>query len=784
MLKNYFKISVRVLLKDKQFTLLNVFGLSAGLACSLLIFLWVNDEIKFDKFFLNDERLYKLKERIRVNGEIVLAEESSGKLAQTVKQNIPEVEYAAAIAPARWFAQNTLSVKDKNIKAKVQYAEKDYFNIFSFRIIAGNRNSLLSTTNSIVLSDELAMKLFGTTENILGSPVEFDHDTTFYVSGVFQKIPVNSSQQFDFVLSFEYFKALKDWVNNWNGSGPQNFVLLKKGTSLDFFNAKVENIITASTGDSTRKVFADKFSDGYLYNQSGNDNAAGERIEYVKLFSALAIFIMIIACINFVNLSTSKAAQRLKEVGIKKVVGANRTQLIMQFLIESFVITMIAMSIAIGLTVILLPEFNQLTGKSIAFNFTWKMWVAVAIITLVTGFLSGSYPALYISRFSPLLILKGKVNTSFAEVISRKGLVVFQFTLSTILIMAVVVIYQQVQFIRNTNLGFKKDNIVRFAAEGNILDSQESFLTELRRVPGVTNATNTFSNIIGRKYSDLLDWPGKNPRDILYFEVFGVGYDFIETMDMKLIDGRNFSKEFGRDSLNILINETAVKVMNLKNPVGSTVRFYGTNRQIIGVIKDFHFESMHNAIKPMFMHLQSGEGSIVARMKMGNQKATLDAIESLYQKYNPGFPFTFNFLDEAYQKQYETETRIAVLSGYFAGLAIIISCLGLFGLAAFTAQKRRKEIGIRKVIGASSAGITAMLSKDFLKLICLAWLIAFPLSWWMMNNWLQGYSYRITLSFTVFIITGALVLIIAFMAISFQAIKAATTNPVKTLRIE
>jgi len=784
MIKNYFKIAWRSLLKDKQFTLLNVFGLSAGLACSLLIFLWVRDEISFDKFFQNDERLYKLMERRSINGDIVNGEESSGRLAETVKQSIPEVEYAAAIAPARWFAQHTLSVKEKNIKANVQYAEKDYFNIFSFHLLAGNSNSVLSTRNSIVLSDELAVKLFGTTENILGSPVQFDHDTTFYVSGVFKKMPVNSSQQFDFVLSFEYFKVVKDWVTSWSGSGPQNFILLKKGTSPDVFNAKVENIITANTGDSTRKVFATKYSDGYLYNQSGNDAGAGERIEYVKLFSALAIFIMVIACINFMNLSTAKAARRLKEVGVKKVIGANRNQLILQFLVESFVLTVFAMIIAIGLAVVLLPEFNQLTGKSIALNFNWKMGAAVAVITLVTGILAGSYPALYISGFSPLAILKGKLNTSFAELISRKGLVVFQFTLSTILIVAVIVVYQQVQFIRNTNLGYNKENIVRFAAEGSILTSQESFLSELRQVPGVTNASNTFANIIGRKYSDRLDWPGKNPNEIVYFEVFLVGYNFIETMDMKLKEGRNFSKDFGGDSLNILVNEAAVKVMNLKNPVGSTVKFYGTNRQIIGVVSDFHFESMHDAIKPMFMHLQSGEGSIVARIKTGNQKATLDAIESLYERYNPGFPFTFNFLDEAYQKQYDSETRVSALSKYFAGLAIVISCLGLFGLAAFTAQKRRKEIGVRKVVGASVVNITTMLSKDFLWLIFISLAIALPISWWLMSNWLQSFAYRIRITPDVFVITGMSVILITLFTISFQSIKAAIANPVKSLRTE
>lgn len=785
MFKNHFNIAWRSLLKDKQFTLLNVLGLSAGLACSLLIFLWVNDELSFDRFFANDGRLYRLMERRNYSGKIIHSEESSGRLSETIKQSLPEVEYAAAIAPAYWFPQNTLSVNDKNIKANGQYAEKDYFNIFSFHLLEGDKNSVLATPVSIVLSDELATKLFGTTGNIIGKPVRFDHDTTFYVSGIFKKIPANSSQQFDFVLSFDYFKTVKDWVKHWNGLGPKNFVLLKQGTDINSFNKKAEHIITANTGDTTRKVFATKFSDGYLYGSYGDTVRAGERIQYVNLFTALAVFILLIACINFMNLSTAKANRRLKEIGVKKVVGASRSQLIGQFLTESLLLTVFAMVIAIAITSVLLPEFNQLTGKTIHFHFTGQMAAAVTGIALITGFFAGSYPALYISGFNPLAILKGKLNTSTAELLSRKGLVVFQFTLSTILIVAVTVIYRQVQFIRNANLGYNKENIVRFTAEGNIQHNQDAFLADIRQITGVVDAGYTFHNIVGRKYSDnSMEWPGKDPNRDVYFEVFGVSRHFIETMGMQIKAGRTFSRDFGMDSLNIIINEAAVKEMNLKDPVGATIRFHGADRQIIGVVSDFHFESMHESIKPAFMHLQKGEGTIVARVNQKDQQRTLTAIENLYKKYNPGFPFTFNFLDEAYQKQYETETRTATLSGYFAGLAIVISCLGLFGLAAFTAQKRQKEIGIRKVLGASSASISAMLSKDFLKLIGIALLIAFPVAWWIMHNWLQSYTYRISITSMTFLMAGTLVLIITLIAIGFQTIKAAIANPVKSLRTE
>ncbi len=640
--------------------------------------------------------------------------------------------------------------------------------------------------NSIVVSDELAKKLFGTTNNIIGKAISFNHDTTFFVSGVFKKMPVNSSQQFDYVMSFDYLKTVQGWVAEWGDTGPLNYVLLKKGVDISTFNRNIENIIHKNSDDTSRKVVAMKFSDIYLHNNYNGNTQSGARIEYVNLFTILAVFILAIACINFMNLSTAKAARRFKEVGIKKVVGAERTQLIFQFLTESFLLTVVAMLLAVVIAILLLPAFNQLTGKSITLHFTLQMMIAIICITFITGFAAGSYPALYISKFNPLSILKGRLNTSTAELLSRKGLVVFQFTLSTILIVAVFIIYQQIQFIQNADPGYNKNNVLRMAAEGNLSTKQDAFIEELKQIPGVVNASSTDHRMVGHNFaSDALQWPGEDPNNNFAFEKFGVQYGFIETMGMHMKEGRSFSKNYGSDSTNIIVNETAVKIMNIKNPVGKTVQFFGHNAQIIGVVKDFHFESMHDAIKPACLDIVPRCATIVASIRSNNQQATINSIQHLYESFNPGFPFTFNFLDEAYQQQYESETRVSALSKYFAGLAIIISCLGLFGLAAFTAQKRRKEIGIRKVVGASVANITTMLSKDFLILVSLSLLIAFPVSWWLMNNWLQSFAYRINISPLVFLITGLTVLIITICTVSFQSIKAAIANPVKSfLRTE
>ncbi|HEU4555661.1 MAG TPA: ABC transporter permease [Chitinophaga sp.] len=786
MFKTNIKIAWRNLLKDKQFTFLNVFGLSAGLACALLIFLWVNDEVSYDKFFSNDDRLYKLfEQRSNDNGYVAYSEESSGRLSDAVKMSIPEVEYAAAVAPPGWFPQITLSANDKNIKANGQYAEKDYFNIFSFPLIDGNRNNVLVNNNSIVLSDDLAVKLFGTTNNIIGKAVSFNHDTTFFVSGVFKKMPANSSQQFDFVLSFDYLRKVSTWVTDWYSTGPLNYVLLSPNADVNSFKRNVANIIRKNTDDTGRYVFPMKFSDVYLHNNYNGNVQSGGRIAYVKLFAILAVFILVIACINFTNLSTAKAARRFKEVGIKKVVGAERRQLIFQFLTESFLLTVFAMFFAMVITVLLLPAFNQITGKSISPDFSWKMIAAVICIALITGFAAGSYPALYISKFNPLSILKGRLNTSVAELLSRKGLVVFQFSLSTVLIVAVFIIYQQIQFIQAADPGYNKDNLLRIAAEGNLATRQDAFIAALKKITGVKNASATDHRMVGHNYaSSGLHWPGEDPNNGVVFEIFGAGYDFIETMGMHIKEGRSFSEDYGSDSSALIVNEAAVKAMQMKDPIGKTVRFFGKNMQIIGVVKDFHFESMHEAIKPSVLNIVPRGGTIVANIQSNNRQATINAIRRLYESFNPGFPFTFNFLDEAYQQQYESETRVSALSKYFAGLAISISCLGLFGLAAFTAQKRRKEIGIRKVVGASVGNITAMLSKNFLKLVAISLLIAFPVSWWIMNQWLRSFAYRINITPWVFVIAGFSVIIITLLTISFQSIKAAIADPVKSLRAE
>jgi predicted permease len=788
MIKNYFRIAWRNILKDRQFTILNILGLSAGLACSLLIWFWVDSELSVDKFFANDSRIYQLMERRRANGETKgLSDESSGMLGELLKTQNPAIEYASALAPHEWFQKFTLTASDKNVKAFGQYAGKDYFNIFSFPLLEGTPETILATKDAIAISDELAKKLFGTTENLIGKPIRFQHDRNFFVSGVFEKPGANSSQQFDFCLSFEYMKDTNPWVASWNNTGPHNFVLLKKGADIDAFNKQISDVVAKNSGDSTRVAYAIPFGSSYLSNTFSHGSRTGGKMEYIRLFSIIAIFILTIACINFMNLSTAKAARRLKEVGIKKVIGASRGQLIAQFLTESMLLTAITMGIALLITWILLPPFNNLTGKQISLHFDARSITALLAIGVFTGLLAGSYPALYLSGFKPISILKGKIRSSVAELLSRRGLVVFQFILSAVLIVSVIVVYRQIQFIQQTKPGYDKDNVIRFSAEGKVLSAEDNFVGELKAIPGIVNATHTFHAMVGRNYGNYgLSWPGKDPKEADYLEGFGGGYGFIETMGMQMAAGRSFQQGFGDETKKIVLNESAVKLMHLKNPVGQTITYFDSAIQIIGVVKDFHFESLHEPVKPAFIILSGGStwDRIMVRIKPGHQAEAIAAVQRLYTSYNPNFPFEYDFLDEAYQNQYLTETRVGTLSRIFAGLAILISCLGLFGLTAFTAQKRQKEIGIRKVLGATTGSISYLLSREFVRLVLISLAIAFPLAGWVMDEWLSSFAYRVEIGYAVFVIAAAATLLITIVTVSLQSIRASLANPVKSLRSE
>jgi putative ABC transport system permease protein len=797
MFKNHFKLAWRNLIKDRQFTILNLAGLSAGLACALLIYLWIKDELQVDTFNEKDKQLYQvMKTAPNADGTISTFPYTPGLLAQKMAGQLPEVEYSVAV---RHQDIGILSVDNKKFKAKSEFVGEDFFNVFSYQLIEGNKSGVFADKYGVLLSDKFALKLFNTTKNIIGKTFSWNRGEftgTYAIAGVFKAPPADATDQFDLLFTYAFYatKEAAD-IAFWGSNGVMTYLILKKGTDIRQFNKKIKDFTRTqikSTGkdDGILKyegdVFVERYSERYLHNRYENGVQSGGKIEYVKLFSIIAVFILVIACINFMNLSTAKASKRIKEIGIKKVMGATRSSLVLQYLGESMFMALLSMLIALAIVILLLPAFKAITGKDIQLELSAGLISSAIAITFITGIIAGSYPALYLSGFKPVLVLKSKLSASAGESLMRKGLVVFQFSISIILIVSVLVIYQQMKLVQNTNLGYNKDNIIRFPNDGKLKESVAPFLAALKKIPGVVNATDVSGDFFGNTAHSGggISWEGKDPN--LGIEYYGLeaDYDFTETMGMQMAEGRSFSNKFGSDSAKVIFNEAAVKAMGLTNPVGRMVSLWGKKAEIIGIAKDYHFESLYKKVGPSFIVFSKNNDNTLVKIKAGTEQATISQVKNIYKAYNEGLPFDYKFLDEDYQALYSSEQRVGVLSRCFAGIAILISCLGLFGLSAFTAQRRQKEIGIRKVVGASVSRIAFMLSADFVKLVLISVLIATPVSWWAANKWLEGFAYRIHLTGAVFLVAGSCIVIITLITVSFQTIKAAIANPVKSLRSE
>ena len=790
MFRHTFLLIYRNFQRFRSTFFINLIGLSSGLACALLIFLWVNDELKVDKFHENDAHLFQVMENQYQADGIHTIESTAGLLAESLADDLPEVTYATAVAPAEWFDSFTLSHDEQKTKATGQFVSPSFFQTFSYELLQGEASQVLADKGSIVISQGLAQRMFGSAEAAIGKTLEWNllsFSEPVIVSGVFRDPPAQSSHQFELVLSYEAFKEMIPNITEWGNHGPRTYLVLQAGTDLARFNDKIKDYYDQKADYlDDRKLFTRPYSEGYLYGTYENGVQAGGRIEYVRLFSIIALFILVIACINFMNLSTAKASRRVKEVGIKKAVGASRSTLITQYLSESFLMSFLSLLTAIVLVALLLPQFNSITGKQLSLDLTVPLVVSLLGITLFTGLMAGSYPALYLSGFSPVAVLKGKLNNSVGELWARKGLVVFQFVLSIILIVSVWVVYRQIEFVQSRNLGYDKENLISFPFEGEVAKNPETFLAELKRIPGVVNASTMQQNVIGNQSTTVgLSWPGSDPDEIVQFQNFSVGYGMIETLGMKMTAGRSLSPAFGSDSSAIILNETAIKVMGLTDPIGTVVNLWGDDRTIIGVVQDFHFESLHEAVKPVFFKLTGDMMmTVMARLEGGKEPETLAQLQEFYQDFNPGYSFDYQFVDADYQALYAAEQRVSTLSKYFAGLAVLISCLGLFGLAAFTAERRLKEIGIRKILGSSDFGIVRLLSGDFTKMVLTAIVIGLPLSYYVTQRWLDAYAFSIDLQWWYFIGAGLLALLIAWFTVGLQTVKAARVNPAECLRDE
>ncbi len=793
MFKHNFLIILRNLKRNKSSLSINLIGLSTALACVLFIYLWVNDEISIDKFLVKDQQIYQVMKNNTTEHGIETDEDVPGLLAKTLKDEFPEVEKSVGVfPPAAYTFNGIISINENNLKANWKFAGKEFFNIFPYELIYGSSDNVLNNKNTIVISDKLAESLFQSVDKAIGQSVEWDGEmvnSSFTIAGIFKSPPENATIQFDVLFNYDLFWEKFPNFLKWYNSGPSTYVVLKKHTNIADFDNKIAGLVKSKDSESRLTLFTRPYADLYLYASYKNGEQSGGRIEYVKLFSLIALFIVIIACINFMNLSTARASRRLKEIGVKKVVGADRKTLISQHMGETLLISYASLLIAIAIVAIFLPQFNQITGKHLAIYLDKTLIVSGIAIALFTGILAGSYPALYLSGLNPVAIQNGRIfnksKTSARELGIRKGLVVFQFIASVALIVSVIVIYRQMEYVQSKNLGFDRNNVIRFMAEGKAKENPATFISEVKKVPGVVNASFMDGDLTGRHSGTTgVNWEGKAPNQTVDFEILGVGYDLIDMLGINVVEGRQYSREFGAEDSKLIFNRAAIKAMGITDPIGKTVNLWGEDKQIIGIVEDFHFESLYEDVKPFFFRFgERRPHEILVKLQPGRERETLANLASFYRNYQ-GLAFDYQFLDEDFQKMYASEIRVATLSRYFAGLAILISCLGLFGLAAFTAEVRTKEIGIRKVMGSGVFNIVRLLSGEFTKMVVIAILISLPLSYLFLNSWLEKFASHIDLAWWYFAIAGLVTLVIAWITVGTQTLKAALTNPVNCLKEE
>lgn len=784
MIRNYLKMAFRSLWKYKGYATINILGLALGLSCALLIGLWIHRELTMNQFHEKVDRIYRLLENQDYSdGYVLTTAATPGPLAAALRQEIPEFEKVARIT---WGDEILMSVGEKSFKEEGYNVDEDFLNIFSYPLIHGTIKGCLSAPGQIVITEETATKYFGTTD-VVGKAIRVNDEKDYSISGVLKNIPESSMLQFNYLLPMGEYEKANDWLQSWNNNGILAYVLLREGADVNAVNAKIKDFVNKNSEQENVALFQQSLTDQYLRTDFENGvYQGGGRIAYVRLFALIAVFIILIACINFMNLSTARSARRAREVGIRRVSGAVRGQLIGQFLGESLFLSFLAGIIALGIAKIALPAFNELYEAKMAIGFHQPellgAWLA---IILITGLLAGSYPALFLSSFEPVKVLKGLVKTGKGSLWFRQGLVITQFAIATFLIVGTLVVYNQMTYLQNKSLGYHKENLLFVPVTGTLWDKYDVVKAELLKVGGVQSVSSSNGQIFswGNNTSGV-KWEGKQPDQSILFQTIPTGLDFLATIGAELKAGRDFSKEYPADTANYIINERAAELMGIKDPVGQWLDINGERGTIVGLAKNFYVNSFHSQIEPVIMMLRPWKNLIYLRIDGSQTQETLSGIEQVLKRNNPAYPFEYSFVDEEYNQLYRSEQRVGVLSKVFAFLAIFISCLGLFGLAAFSAERRIKEIGIRKVLGASVQGIVGLLSKDFLMLVLAATIIGIPFAWWMMHRWLERFAYHINLGWWVFGLAGVLAVAIAFFTVGFQALRAAVANPVKSLRSE
>lgn len=806
MIKNYFKIAWRSLWRNKAFSAINIFGLALGIATCLIILLYLQNELSYDKFNVKADRMVRVVFKGTVQGGKLNEANVMPPTAQTLKADYPEVEAATRLrqvgAPVILYANKVF--KDNQAAA----VDANFFDVFTLPLIEGDARTAMVQPNTAVLSKAMANKLFGS-EEAIGKVFNFKNDNVNYrVTGVIDKVPINAHFHFDVFISMASMHDAND--PSWMTSNYYTYLVLQKGYDYKKLEAKLPQVVEKYMGPQLQKsmgvtlaqyrskgndlgLYLQPLTDIHLHSDFADDLSPAGDIKYIYIFSAIAIFMLLIACINFMNLSTASASKRSREVGIRKVLGSQKAELVSQFLTESILVTAIALLISIGIVWLALPFFNKLAGIDVSLNIADNPWLVpgVLLVGLFTGVLAGSYPAFYLSSFNPVTVLKSKFKAGKNSIGLRSGLVVFQFFISIILIIGTTVVYKQLSYIQNKKLGYEKDEVVILPGTWQLNGKQEVYRNQLLQDPRVANVS--ISSYLPAGWSNnnnFFIYPNGNANQMVKTLRYDVDQNYIPAMGMQIASGRNFSKDFGMDSSGIIVNETAAKNLGwATNAVGQTVTRNdndGTKKSytIIGVVKDFNFKSLHEAITPLVMVLGDNSGNIIVKAKTADIMGLLAMMKKNWEVLTAEEPFDYSFLDERFNNTYKAEQKVGQLLGLFAGLTILVACLGLFGLATFTAEQRTKELGVRKVLGATVASLVQLVSTEFLKLVIIANVIAWPLAWWAMNKWLQDFAYRITISWWVFVLAGISAIVLTIITVSFQAIKAALMNPVKSLKAE
>ncbi|MGD2091040.1 MAG: ABC transporter permease [Candidatus Aminicenantes bacterium] len=784
MFKNYLKVALRNIHQHKGYSLINIVGLAVGIACCILILLWVQDELSFDSFHKNGDDIYRVLQDVHLDRDVTWAI-NQGPLGPALQADIPEiVNYTRGTA--RRFR---IKYNDKHFDEIVEFADPSLFEMFDFALVKGDPKKALTDPHSIVISEDMAVKYFGDKEP-LGKVLNADDQYDFVVTGVLANVPHNSHLRPQFIIPFVFGRELEYTVDNWGNSQFTTYVMLKKGVSRAAVEKKIARFLDDKPNLEEGTILRlQPLTRIHLYSNFEFDRFGRGDIKYIHIFSITALFVLLIACINFMNLATARSATRGKEVGMRKVVGANRSGLIRQFFTESVFIAFAALILAILLVELLLPVFNDLAGKEMVLDLLGNpiIFIGILAITLFTGLISGSYPALLLSSFRPIKVLKGKFATGDSKSLFRKVLVVTQFSLSLVMIIGTFVVYQQLGFMKNKKLGYNKENLVYAVMREDFLKKYATIKNHLLQHPGILGVTrsasipsygNVFSNSKWR-------WKGQNPKEEILMHGNFVGYDYFKTFGMEITQGRGFSKEFPTDQTGVVLNEEAVKRMGITSPIGMELVNGDNKFTIVGIVKNYHFRSLHKEIEPLVLIFapENCRGLIV-RIKSDDISSGIGFLEKEWNEFSAEYPFSYGFMDQRLDRLYRAEQRVGTLFMYFTLLTIFVSCLGLFGLASFMTERRTKEIGIRKVLGASVSRITFMLSKEFTRLVLIANMIGWPIAYWLVKKWLQNFAYRITIGIEIFILGGMLALMIAWLTISYQAIKAALSNPVQALRYE